>query len=184
MWSTVLQIGELVDTSQRVFDLSETRLLITHASIGREGILANLAVAVKADLTISAGLHFRFATSWNEFSVQGDYDGYRHKLKLGKEIFDKVWEGVQSQVNAVIDDNQSVLLNKALNVIQKVPPALGTQTATGPAQEEPAWKNCWNWNLCDAAYGSLVLDLKEGRISAEQKSAGKSRRSFTLRFCY
>ncbi|RXW21172.1 hypothetical protein EST38_g4664 [Candolleomyces aberdarensis] len=184
MWTTALQIGELVDTAQRVFDQSETRLFVSHASPGREGIIAQLALVLKADLTISAGLHFRYSTSYNEFSVQGDYEGFRHKLSLGKESFDKVWETVKSQVDAVIDDNQRILLEKALSVVERLPPA---QPSTGPgaaaAGEEPAWKNCWNWNLCDAAYGNLILDVKEGRISAELKSQGFNyayRRSATV----
>ncbi|KAK7057791.1 Ser/Thr protein phosphatase [Favolaschia claudopus] len=175
MWTTALQIGELVDTAQRVFDPTETRLLVTHASAGREGIMAQLALVVKADLTVSAGLHFRYATSYNEFSVQGDFDGFRQKLLNGKEGFDKVWESVKTQVDAVIDEHQRVLLDKALSVIERLPSA-----ATG---EDPAWKNCWNWNLCDAAYGSLILDVKEGRISAELKSQGFNyayRRSATV----
>lgn len=174
MWTTALQIGELVDTAQRVFDPSETRLLVTHASPGREGIIAQLALVLKADLTISAGLHFRYATSYNEFSVQGDFEGFRHKLVVGKEGFDKVWDSVKTQVDAVIDEHQRILLDKALSVIERIPqPQAQTgapPTATG---EEPAWKNCWNWNLCDAAFGFLVLDIKEGRISAELKSQGK-----------
>ncbi|KAG6864239.1 hypothetical protein C0991_011136, partial [Blastosporella zonata] len=167
MWTTALQIGELVDTAQRVFDASETRVLVTHASPGREGLIAQLALAVKADLTVSAGLHFRYATSYNEFSVQGDYEGFRQKLVLGKQAFDRVWESVRAQVDAVMDEGQKVLLDKALSVVERVPPELQTG-----GQEEPAWKNCWNWNLCDAAYGSLVLDVRDGRVSAELKSQG------------
>ncbi|EMD41185.1 hypothetical protein CERSUDRAFT_111736 [Gelatoporia subvermispora B] len=173
MWTTALQIGELVDTAQRVFDATETRLLVTHASPGREGIINQLSLVLKADLTISAGLHFRYASSYNEFSVQADFDGLRHKLLVGKESFDKVWENVKSQVDAVIDDHQRVLLDKALSVIERIP-AGSTQpgpNGQGPI-EEPSWKNCWNWNLCDAAYGSLVLDIKDGRVSAELKSQG------------
>ncbi|KIJ19781.1 hypothetical protein PAXINDRAFT_29014, partial [Paxillus involutus ATCC 200175] len=173
MWTTALQIGELVDTAQRVFDPTETRLLVTHASPGREGIIAQLGLVLKVDLTISAGLHFRYASSYNEFSVQGDFEGFRHKLLVGKEGFDKVWDSVKTQVDTVIDEHQRILLDKALSVIERIPPAQGQAgappTATG---EEPAWKNCWNWNLCDAAFGSLVLDIKEGRISAELKSQG------------
>ena len=183
MWTTALQIGELVDTAQRVFDQSETRLLITHASPGREGIIAQLALVLKADLTVSAGLHFRYATSYNEFSVQADFEGFRHKLALGKDGFDKVWDSVKAQVDVVIDEHQRVLLDKALNVTERLPPA---QPSSGPGAtatgEEPAWKNCWNWNLCDAAYGSLILDVKEGRISAELRSQGQYRLLF-LRLC-
>ncbi|EIW82035.1 hypothetical protein CONPUDRAFT_102708 [Coniophora puteana RWD-64-598 SS2] len=172
MWTTALQIGELVDTAQRVFDPTETRLLVTHSSPGREGIMAQLALVLKADLTISAGLHFRYASSYNEFSVQSDFDGFRHKLLSGKDGFDKVWESVKAQVDTVIDEHQRVLLDKALSVIERVPPTPAAGGATAAPPEEPAWKNCWNWNLCDAAYGNLVLDVKEGRVSAELKSQG------------
>ncbi|KIY45172.1 hypothetical protein FISHEDRAFT_49959 [Fistulina hepatica ATCC 64428] len=169
MWTTVLQIGELVDTAQRVYDNSETRLLVTHASPGREGIIAQLALVLKADLTLSAGLHFRYTTSYNDFSIQPDFEGFRHKLATGKECYDRIWETVRDQVNVVLDDNQKVLLEKAMTVMEKVPPAPHTGV---PVTEEPAWKNCWNWNLCDAAYGSLILDIREGRVSAELKSQG------------
>ncbi|KAI6004287.1 hypothetical protein EDD15DRAFT_2223669 [Pisolithus albus] len=153
MWATALQIGELVDTAQRVLDPTETRVLVSHASPGREGIIAQLALVLKADLTISAGLHFRYASSYNEFSVQADFEGFRRKLAVGKEGFDKVWDSVKTQVDAVIDEHQRVLLDKALSVIERIPPLQpqpGPPTAAG---EEPAWKNCWNWNLCDAAFG-------------------------------
>ncbi|PWY98644.1 hypothetical protein BCV70DRAFT_25350 [Testicularia cyperi] len=169
MWTTALQIGELVDTAQKTFDPTETRILITHASPGREGLLAQLALALKADLTISAGLHFRYGVSYNEFSVQHDAENYRNKLHHAKQAFSEIWDTVKTQVDAVIDDNQRTLLNNALAVANRVPP---TATATGAASEEPAWKNTWNWNLPDAAYGNLVLNIKEGRVSAETKSQG------------
>jgi hypothetical protein len=181
IWTTALQIGELVDTAQRVHDPTETRLLVTHASPGREGILASLALALKADLTLSAGLHFRYGSSWNEFSVQGDYEAYRSKLRNGKDAFYRVWDSVKSQVDAVIDDHQRVLLDKALSVVDRIPLAIGQSAPGGgpPGTEDAAWKNCWNWNLCDAAYGSLVLDIKEGRVSAELKSQGTSQHPLT-----
>jgi len=172
MWTTALQIGELVDTAQRVHDHTETRLLVTHASPGREGIIAQLALVLRADLTISAGLHFRYASSYNEFSVQGDFQGFRKKLLLGKENFDRVWESVKNQVDTVIDENQRVLLDKALAVVERVPSQNSATANPAVPPEDPAWKNCWNWNLCDAAYGSLVLDVREGRVSAELKSQG------------
>jgi len=173
MWTTALQVGELVDTAQRVYDASETRLLVTHASPGREGVISQLALVLKSDLTISAGLHFRYATSYNEFSVQPDFEGFRHKLTMGKEGWDKVWDSVKNQVDLVIDENQRILLEKVLTVVNRL---ATPQPSTGPGAtapgEEPAWKNCWNWNLCDAAYGSLVLDVKDGRVSSELKSQG------------
>jgi hypothetical protein len=71
MWATALQLGELVDNAERVswinyghreadcqiYDASETRLFIASAPIARWGLLEQTALAIKADLTISAGLH-------------------------------------------------------------------------------------------------------------------------------
>lgn len=53
-----LTFGVMLDGSLRqVFDPSETRILVTHGSIGREGLLAQLAMVLKADLTVSGSLH-------------------------------------------------------------------------------------------------------------------------------
>ncbi|CAO1629420.1 unnamed protein product [Sympodiomycopsis kandeliae] len=169
MWTTVLQIGELIDTAQKSYDPTETRVLITHASPGREGLLTQIALALKADLTISAGLHFRYGVSYNEFSVQHDTENYRNKLLNAKSAFGEVWDTVKGQVEEVIDDQQRILLNHALAVTNRVPPLA---TASGAASEEPAWKNTWNWNLPDAAFGSLVLDIRDGKISSEMQSQG------------
>jgi hypothetical protein len=130
-----------------------------------------LALALKADLTISAGLHFRYGISYNEFSVQSDTEQFRRKLLQSKASFGEVWDSVRAQVEDEVDDQQRVLLNNGLAVSNRVPSAT---TATGAVNEEPAWKNMWNWNLPDAAYGHLTLDIREGRISTEMRSVGFS----------
>ena len=128
-----------------------------------------LALALKADLTISAGLHFRYGVSYNEFSVQSDPEQFRRKLLQSKSSFGEVWDNVRSQVEDVVDDQQRVLLNNGLAVTNRVPSAT---TASGAVNEEPAWKNTWNWNLPDAAYGHMVLDIQDGKISSEMISVG------------
>jgi len=47
MWTTVLQMGELIETALTTFDRSETRIFISHMSPGREGLLAQLALALR-----------------------------------------------------------------------------------------------------------------------------------------
>ncbi|KAK4699647.1 hypothetical protein P7C70_g6612, partial [Phenoliferia sp. Uapishka_3] len=170
MWTTVLQVGELVDTAQKVYDPTETRLLVSHASPGREGLLTQLCLVLKADLTLSAGLHFRYGVSYNEFSVQHDPEAFKGKLEYAKKGFNDVWDTVKNQVDGVIDENQRRLLENALAVANRVPAA--APVGGGPAVEETAWKNCWNWNLPDAAFGSLVLDIRDGRVGSEMKSQG------------
>lgn len=63
-------------------------------------------------------------------------------------------------------EQQKVLLEKALGIFQTL------ELKKDKKEEDPTWKNTWNWNLCDANFGHLVLDIKEGRVSAELTSQG------------
>ncbi|KAG0098098.1 hypothetical protein BGZ93_001132 [Podila epicladia] len=168
MWTTALQIGQLVDTAQKVFDATETRILISHASPGREGILAQLALVLKADFTISAGLHFRYGISYNEFGVQGDQELYRNKLANAQKGFMDMWEGIKGHVESHISDEQRILLDNCLSVVNRLP-AVGTLPND---KDEAAFKNMWNFNLPDAASGLLLLDINQGKIATETRSQG------------
>ena len=70
-------------------------------------------------------------------------------------------------------DSQRVLLQNAFTVIDRVPLT---------NREEPTFKNMWNFNLPDAAFGWVLLDIKEGRVSAEIKAQGISKKKFF--YCY
>jgi hypothetical protein len=185
MWTTLLQMGELVDTANRVYDPAETRIFITHASPAREGILNQLSVTLKADFSISAGLHFRYGSSYNEFSVNPTLDHYRGKLAASKASFNDVWETVKGEVQPAISQNeaQQNLLQNALGIVEKMPStALGGNPFGGPVGganaaglgqvDESAFKNMWNFNLADAAFGWLVLEVQDGRIGTEMRAQG------------
>ncbi|KJZ76960.1 hypothetical protein HIM_03837 [Hirsutella minnesotensis 3608] len=183
MWTTLLQMGELVDTAHRVYDPTETRIFITHASPAREGILNQLSVTLKADFSISAGLHFRYGSSYNEFSVNPTLDHYRGKLAASKASFNDVWETVKGEVEPAIQQNeaQQNLLKNALQIVEKMPTtAAGGNPFGGPAAgqaalgqvDESAFKNMWNFNLADAAFGYLVLEVQDGRIGTEMRAQG------------
>ncbi|KFA50918.1 hypothetical protein S40293_02472 [Stachybotrys chartarum IBT 40293] len=183
MWTTLLQMGELVDTAHRVYDPAETRVFITHASPAREGILNQLSVTLKADFSISAGLHFRYGSSYNEFSVNPTLDHYRGKLAASKASFNDVWETVKGEVEPAIQQNeaQQNLLKNALQIVEKMPTtAAGGNPFGGPAAgqaalgqvDESAFKNMWNFNLADAAFGYLVLEIQDGRIGTEMRAQG------------
>lgn len=183
MWTTLLQMGELVDTAHRVYDPTETRVFITHASPAREGILNQLSVALKADFSVSAGLHFRYGSSYNEFSVNPTLDHYRGKLAASKASFNDVWETVKGEVEPAIAQNevQQNLLKNALQIVEKMPTtAAGGNPFGGPVSghaalgqvDESAFKNMWNFNLADAAFGYLVLEIQDGRIGTEMRAQG------------
>lgn len=183
MWTTLLQMGELIDTANRVYDPSETRVFVTHASPAREGMLNQLSVTLKADFSISAGLHFRYGSSYNEFSVNPSLDHYRGKLAGSKVSFNDVWETVRGEVESAISSNeaQKTLLDNALDVVNKMPTVanggnpFGGPVAAGNAAgqvDESAFKNMWNFNLADAAFGYLVLEIEGGRIATEMRAQG------------
>ncbi|QKX59561.1 uncharacterized protein TRUGW13939_06697 [Talaromyces rugulosus] len=183
MWTTLLQMGELVDTANRVYDPSETRIFVTHASPAREGMLNQLSVTLKADFSVSAGLHFRYGSSYNEFSVNPTLDHYRGKLAASKASFNDVWDTVRGEVESAISSNeaQKTLLDNALDIVQKMPSvANGGNPFGGPVAganaggqvDESAFKNMWNFNLADAAFGYLVLDIDGGRIGTEMRAQG------------
>lgn len=181
MWTTLLQIGELVDTANRVYDPTETRIFVTHASPAREGLLNQLSVALKADFSISAGLHFRYGSSYNEFSVNPTLDHYRGKLAASKASFNDVWETVKSEVEPAVAENESQqrLLQYAIDIVSKMPTVANGGNPFGgfggPASgqvDESAFKNMWNFNLADAAFGWLVLDIDQGRIGTEMRAQG------------
>jgi len=180
MWTTLLQIGELIDTANRVYDPTETRVLVTHASPAREGLLNQLSVTLKADFSVSAGLHFRYGSSYNEFSVNPSLDHYRGKLSASKASFHDVWETVKQEVEPAVSENdtQNKLLQLALELVGKMPSvANGGNPFGGAGQQngsvdESAFKNMWNFNLADAAFGWLVLDIDQGRIGTEMRAQG------------
>ena len=183
MWTTLLQIGELIDTANRVYDPAETRVFLTHASPAREGLLNQLSVTLKADFSISAGLHFRYGSSYNEFSVNPTLDHYRGKLAASKASFHDVWETVRTEVEQAINSNdaQKVLLQNALEIVEKMPSIpnggnpfggpVGGSNVAGQV-DESAFKNMWNFNLADAAFGYLVLEIEGGRIGTEMRAQG------------
>jgi len=47
---SVSQMGELIETALATFDHSETRIFVSHMSPGKEGLLAQLALALRASV--------------------------------------------------------------------------------------------------------------------------------------
>ncbi|OCF34791.1 hypothetical protein I316_03335 [Kwoniella heveanensis BCC8398] len=161
MWTTALQMGELIDTAQRVYDDTETRLFISSAPMSRTGLLSLIANELKADLSISGGLHFRYPVSFNDFSIHGDYESYRHKLQNASNTFSGVYETVKDKVDSSLSESQKALLKKIVNVANKI-----------PKQDDTTWTNTWHWVLSDASCGHMLLSITDSRVSAEIKTSG------------
>ncbi|ANB14186.1 hypothetical protein AWJ20_5145 [Sugiyamaella lignohabitans] len=175
MWTTALQIGQLIQTVRKSFDASEIRIFISHPCPSREGLLLALAIALRADFTVSSGLHFIYGSSFNAFTAEPTFESFKAKLVAARAQFMDIWENVKVQVLSLLekDTKQRLLLQSALEVFERMP----TEVNTGetPARTDyllAAYRNMWNFNLCDAEYGSLVLNVVDGRVSVEAKSQG------------
>ncbi|OXG28773.1 hypothetical protein C361_00422 [Cryptococcus neoformans Tu259-1] len=161
MWTTALQIGELIDTAQRTFNPDETRLFVSTAPTSRNGFMTLVSNAIKADLTISCGLHFRYPVSYNEYSIHPDFESYRRKTQQAKDDFKGLFDQVRDRVFGSLDDKQTALLHKTLSAIDNVPIA-----------DDGMWANTWHWSLSDAGFGNMLLSISDSRVSAETKSSG------------
>jgi hypothetical protein len=103
-------------------------------------------------------------------------------LAASKASFNDVWETVKTEVEPAVSENESQqrLLSNALELVSKMPsvanggnPFGGGYTGPqGGVVDESAFKNMWNFNLADAAFGWLLLDIDQGRIGTEMKAQG------------
>ncbi|KAI3626468.1 hypothetical protein CBS9595_001829 [Malassezia furfur] len=168
-WVTMLQLGALVESAQQAYDPSEVRVLVTHGAPGREGLLAQLAHAVRADYVVSGALHLREVSAYNEFGVHASLDAFREKLLAARTQFQEVWDAVKAQVELAVDPSQRPLLDHALHVALHVP-----QPFVAGGREESAWKNLWFFNLPDAPLATLVFDVHQARIATETRAQGMS----------
>lgn len=81
--------------------------------MSKQGILLQLSNALKADITISAGLHcallirvvtaliseVRHPACFNEFAVNSTFDTYRTKLSRARDEFAEVYSSVKERVD-------------------------------------------------------------------------------------
>ncbi|EPY54253.1 fungal protein [Schizosaccharomyces cryophilus OY26] len=170
-WTTVLQIGELIETAKSCLDREETRIFVTHHPIGREGVFCQLATVLQADLTLSAGLHFRYGASYNEFSVNPNPEHYLQKLSAGRAQFMEVWETVKSEVERMVTPDQQHLVNNVTRLVSRMPDATNSY-AMNNMLPGTALKNLWNFNLLDASFGWNVFVVENGHVQVESKSFG------------
>ncbi|KAI9227298.1 MAG: hypothetical protein DHS80DRAFT_17424, partial [Piptocephalis tieghemiana] len=165
MWSTLLQMGELLQTAREVHDPSEVRILVSTASAGREPMVSQLAQALEADYTISAGLYYRYPTLYTPFTVYGTHSIWRESLASSRKNFLRLWKCVQAQVLAGVDGVQKVQLSLALTAILAPPPA---------EKDDRTWKELWCISLPDALHGQLRIGISGGRVGLDASAQGIS----------
>lgn len=98
MWTTLLQVGELVSLAKREFDPAEVRLLVTHTGAGREGLIAQLALALNADYAIASGSSNGSIAAWNPQAIHATHDLWQDRLMQSRETLMRLWRSIQEIV--------------------------------------------------------------------------------------
>lgn len=180
MWTTALQIGQLIQTVKSAFDPSETNILVTHPSPMREPLILLLALTLRADITLSSCLHLLYSTSSSEFAATPSIEQFHSKLLYARKQFREVYDSVDAQMNYLLEDNALLRsqLDEVLSMFSKLDelsdPHFRGNKEDGHFKEyvNSAYRTMWHFNLCDVEYGSIVLTANKGRLGVEIKSKG------------
>jgi len=155
MWATIIQLGNLIELSERYKDPNEIRVLVSHVCPGKEGLVNILATAVKADFTVSGALHGKFTHTYTDFSVR-TLNNYLDHLGLARQEIPRIWEHVESTVGARnIRECDRKAIELMMGAVRFVP------------RSELELKHTWHLNLPDVKHGHLVLRMHDDELKLE-----------------
>lgn len=193
VWITMLQIGEFIKTVENNSQKTQVKIMLSHPSPSREGLLAHLSVFLKMDYTISNGLHFLYPSSFNELSICPNFEFYKLKFSDARSQLSSIWVQVQNTIEKVVESEPRLqdLLSTALTCFDRIPVinskdqdiiplALSfnkrdVNSNTIRLQSDMyylAFQNQWHFNLCDVTIGSMVLAYQNGRMKFEANAQG------------
>lgn len=168
MWVSLLQIGELIQTVRSTFNTNETRVFVTHSAPSQNPLVLFLALALRTDLTLSGGLHFRYTASYNDFVADPNLESFERKLSDSLKRFSGIWSQVSGEVTKVLEDstNEQNLATSTVELLTSYPRGAALRYM------QDAYKTIWHFNLSDIENGYAVLTASNGKIGAETVSAG------------
>lgn len=155
MWSTLIQVGNLIELAERHKDPNEVRVLVTHVSPGKEGLVNVLANAIKADFTFSGALHGKFCHAYTDFSVR-TLSNYLEHIGMAQVEIPRLWAHVvQALGESNIRESDRHAVERVLAALKRSP------------QTEADLKHIWHLNLADAKHGHLLFAVTEGQLKVE-----------------
>jgi hypothetical protein len=124
MWTTLLQIGQLIKTSKQTYRQGETRMFITFGNPLLEGFLTILAHELKADIVL-----FHQSSSFGVVSLRenvvNSMDTMARRMKEAAGSVRRVWDEVGREVTELLRDAGMIeyleLIDAALGVLKTEP---------------------------------------------------------------
>lgn len=94
-------------------------------------------------------------------------------MEKTRSTFSAVFEAAKNQF-ADLSPDQQIKIRNAFIVLSKTPDAGAANVSVEAYDEFQAWQTIWNYDLCQATYGFLVLGIKGWRITPTIHTAGES----------
>ncbi|ODV95942.1 hypothetical protein PACTADRAFT_16123 [Pachysolen tannophilus NRRL Y-2460] len=135
IWVTMLQLGKLIDnftkyySSERDSFDESVKFFITHQSPTREPLLQHLSIFFKMDFTVSNGLHFKYPSSYNELSINPNFENFKLKFNESRLKLSVIWFKLQEKFIKLLENiedlnernNAIKYISLALDVYDKIP---------------------------------------------------------------
>ncbi|AOA61875.1 hypothetical protein PP7435_CHR2-1054 [Komagataella phaffii CBS 7435] len=131
IWITFMQLGKLINTiieysTKNPTDYNKAiKFFITHQSPTREPILEHLSIFFKMDYTISNSLHFKYSSSYNELSINPNFESFKIKFNDSRNKLATIWKNIHTKYESMLFNLNDPLmirsLGLALEVFDKIP---------------------------------------------------------------
>jgi hypothetical protein len=155
MWTTLIQLGNLIELSERYKDPKEVRILVAHVCPGKEGLVNILASAVRADYTLSGALHGKFTHIYTDFSVR-TFSNYLDHISTARSELPRLWKHV---VDVLGEHNIRDTDKNAVKCVLKF--------LLADPKSEFEMKHIWHLNLPDVKNGHLLLKFIGDELKIE-----------------
>lgn len=156
MWATLIQLGNLIELSERYKDPKEVRILVTHVCPGKEGLVNILASAIRADYTLSGALHGKFTHVYTDFSVR-THSNYLDHISSARNELPRLWKHV---LDVLGESNIRDTDKHAVQCVLK-------HLSSDQAKTEFEMKHIWHLNLPDVKNGHVLLRFAGDELKIE-----------------
>ena len=155
VWTTLSQYVDLIGSAENQQPNSETRILVSHVSPGKEPFVSLVGACTGASFIISGHMGPPFSMCWNEFAIREPEESIRRLEQCVADVC-----GQSEQLDQIARESATKLRACFLRCQQEVIPI-------GRGLKAPRWYRemfCINLPDCHAGYAVLVVEHGSAHI--------------------